>query len=104
MPSSIAKFHRWMPPKRLGLAGTERADRDRGSRTVGTASHSARAPHRAGSRGRLVLALGAVYAVPRAIDPVYGLDDPSRIANRALDDKFDAAVARTRDRGGARRQ
>lgn len=40
-----------------------------------------------------LLALAAVYAVPRAADAVDGLDDPSRIANRALDDKFDAAVA-----------
>jgi hypothetical protein len=41
----------------------------------------------------LLLALAALYAVPRAVDAIYGLDDPSRIANQALDDKFDAAVA-----------
>jgi hypothetical protein len=41
----------------------------------------------------LLLALAAVYAVPRAIDAFYGLDDPSRVASRALDDTFDAAVA-----------
>ena len=40
-----------------------------------------------------LLALAAFYAVPRAVDAFYGLDDPSRIANQALDDKFDAAVA-----------
>jgi len=41
----------------------------------------------------LSLALAAVYAVPRAIDAFYGLDDPSRVASQALDDTFDAAVA-----------
>src|SRR5262249_2595409 len=41
----------------------------------------------------LLLALAAVYAVPRAIDAFYGLDDPSRVASRALDDTFDGAVA-----------
>jgi len=41
----------------------------------------------------LLLALAALYAVPRAVDAIYGLDDPSRIANQTLDDNFDAAVA-----------
>src|SRR5215813_14414067 len=40
-----------------------------------------------------LLGLAALYAVPRAVDAFYGLDDPSRIANQALDYKFDAAVA-----------
>ena len=45
MPSLIAKFHRWMPPKRLGCAGTERAaSGSQGARTVGTASHSVARP------------------------------------------------------------
>lgn len=41
----------------------------------------------------VILALAAVYAVPRANEAVSSLDDPARIASRALDDKFDAAVA-----------
>ena len=40
-----------------------------------------------------VLAAAAAYVVPRAADALDGLDDPARIANHALDDKFDAAVA-----------
>src|SRR5262249_62001139 len=40
-----------------------------------------------------LLALAAFYAVPRAVGAFYELDDPSRIANQALDYKFDAAVA-----------
>jgi hypothetical protein len=40
-----------------------------------------------------LLAAGAIYAVPRAADAVSGVDDPARIASRALDDTFDAATA-----------
>jgi hypothetical protein len=40
-----------------------------------------------------LLAVAVVYAVPRASEALGGLDDPSRIANHALNDKFDAAVA-----------
>jgi hypothetical protein len=40
-----------------------------------------------------VLAAAAAYVVPRAADALDGLDDPARIANHALDDKFNAAVA-----------
>jgi hypothetical protein len=40
-----------------------------------------------------LLAAAASYVVPRAADAVAGLEDPTRIANRALEDKFDAAVA-----------
>jgi len=40
-----------------------------------------------------LLAAAAVYAVPRAADVIGGLDDPAQIADRALDGKFDAAVA-----------
>ena len=39
------------------------------------------------------LAAAAVYAVPRAADAVAILDDPARIAGRALDDTFDAETA-----------
>jgi len=41
----------------------------------------------------VLLAVAAAYAVPRAVEAVGGLDDPARIANHALEDKFDAAVA-----------
>ena len=40
-----------------------------------------------------VLGLAAIYAVPRATEAVLSLDDPVRIADRALDDTFSAAVA-----------
>lgn len=40
-----------------------------------------------------LLAATAVCAVPRAVDAVSGLDDPARIADRALDGAFDAATA-----------
>ena len=41
-----------------------------------------------------LLAAAVGYVVPRAADALGGIDDPSRVANHALDDKFDAAVAR----------
>ena len=41
-----------------------------------------------------VLGLAAIYAVPRAAEAVFSLDDPVRIADRALDDTFSAALAR----------
>jgi hypothetical protein len=40
-----------------------------------------------------LLAAAAVYTVPRAADAVSGLDDPARIAGRALDGTFDAVIA-----------
>ena len=40
-----------------------------------------------------VLALVAAYAVPRAIVALGGLNDPARIADHALDGRFDAGVA-----------
>lgn len=40
-----------------------------------------------------MLAAAAVYAIPRAADAVSGLDDPARVAFRALDDTFNTAVA-----------
>ncbi len=39
-----------------------------------------------------LLALAAACAVPRAVSAFAGLDDPGRIADRALDGKFDEAV------------
>ena len=41
----------------------------------------------------VLLAAAAIYAVPRAADAVALLDDPARIASRALDDTFDAVTA-----------
>jgi hypothetical protein len=40
-----------------------------------------------------LLTAAAAYAVPRATDAVASLHDPARISGRALDGKFDAAVA-----------
>jgi len=40
-----------------------------------------------------LLAGGAAYVVPRAADAVAALDDPARMADRALDGKFDGVVA-----------
>src|SRR5690348_16066900 len=40
----------------------------------------------------VLLAAAAAYVVPRAAEALDGLDDPGRIANRALVDRFDAAV------------
>ncbi|HET9717651.1 MAG TPA: hypothetical protein VFP60_15845 [Pseudolabrys sp.] len=40
-----------------------------------------------------VLAAAALYAVPRASESLATLDDPQRIASRAIEGKFDAAVA-----------
>jgi hypothetical protein len=40
-----------------------------------------------------LLAVAATYAVPRAGERLVGLDDPARIAQHALNDKFDAGVA-----------
>lgn len=41
-----------------------------------------------------VLGLAAIYAVPRATEAISSLDDPVRIADRALDGTFSDAVAR----------
>ena len=41
-----------------------------------------------------LFATAATYAVPRAADAVSGLDDPARVASRALDGVFDAMTAR----------
>jgi hypothetical protein len=41
-----------------------------------------------------LLAAVAAYAVPRAADAVAGLEDPTRIADHALENKLDAAVVR----------
>jgi hypothetical protein len=40
-----------------------------------------------------LLAAAAAYTVPRAADAMSGLDDPARIAGRALDGTFDAVIA-----------
>src|ERR1041385_898744 len=41
----------------------------------------------------VLLAAAAAYVVPRAAEAVSDLDDPARIASRALDDAFDAVTA-----------
>ena len=41
----------------------------------------------------VALALVSAYAVPRAVTALGGLDDPARIADRALDGRFNAGVA-----------
>jgi hypothetical protein len=41
-----------------------------------------------------VLAAAAAYALPRAVEGILNLDDPSHAAGRALDGVFDATVAR----------
>jgi hypothetical protein len=41
----------------------------------------------------VALALVSAYAVPRAAEALGNLDDPARIADHALDGRFDAAVA-----------
>ena len=92
MPSLIAKFSRRVPPKRLGWQAESAEmgiDGDAPLEQPGIMCAPRIGPALAAV---FLLALAAVYAVPRAVDAFYGLDDPSRIANRALDDKFDAAV------------
>src|SRR6185295_15799719 len=90
MPSSIANV--WMPPlKRLGC----RAER-RWTRRVGLEPNQnvLRSP-RIGIAvlAAVLLAVAALYAVPRAIDAVSGLDDPARVAGGALDGAIDAVTA-----------
>ena len=92
MPSSTSNM--WMPPlKRLCCPAEQRWGYDRrddlepqqrGLRTprIGTALLAA-----------ALLAAGAAYTVPRAADAMSGLDDPARIAGRALDGTFDAVIA-----------
>ena len=41
----------------------------------------------------VALALVSAYVVPRAVTALGGLDDPARVANHALDGRFDAGVA-----------
>jgi len=47
-----------------------------------------------------LLAAAAAYVVPRAADVLDALDDPSRVADHAMGDKFDAKVVQ-REIGGA---
>src|SRR5262245_8880128 len=92
MPSSIADI--WMPPpKRLGCP----ADRtwDAGWSVGLEAEQNFLSKSRTGIAllAAVLLAAVAVYAVPRAADAVSDLDDPVRIAGRALDDTFEAVTA-----------
>src|SRR5262249_48462842 len=91
MPSS--KPNVWMPPlKRLGCP----ARRTRRVRRVGLeATENLMRKPRLGIvlLAAVLLAAAAIYAVPRAADAVAVLDDPGRIASRALDGRFDALTA-----------
>src|SRR5438105_4402105 len=98
MPSSIDAAT--MPPKRLGWRAQ---DYCRDSRFPGTIRTRQLEPSQQGVVrvprigpalvGVALLAAAAIYAVPRAVEMLGGLDDPARIASHALDDRFDAAVA-----------
>lgn len=92
MPSSIAKV--WMS----GAAETPWLPGNHGASwrdELEPSKHSITRKPRIGFAllAATLLAAAAAYAIPRAIEAVSSLDDPARIAGRALDDTFDAAVA-----------
>ena len=85
-----------MPPKRLGW----QAQVETRSRFM---ERSLEPSKRSGVRAQgivmalaaaAVLAAVAVYTVPPAVEMLAGMDDPARIAHHALNDKFDAGVAK----------
>jgi|RhiMethySRZTD1v2_1073278.scaffolds.fasta_scaffold01486_11 hypothetical protein len=93
MPSSTANM--WMPPlKRLCCSAKQhwvagrRVGLEKPKQNVLRKSRIGIALLAAA-----LLAAAAVYTVPRAADAVSGLDDPARIAGRALDGTFDAVIA-----------
>lgn len=93
MPSSIAKM--WMPPlKRLCCPAEQRRADDGRDELEPSKQNGLRTP-RIGTAllATVLLAAAAAYTVPRAADAVSGLDDPARIAGRALDGTFDAVIA-----------
>lgn len=93
MPSSIAKM--WMPPlKRLCCPAEQRRADDGRDELEPSKQNGLRTP-RIGTAllAAVLLAAAAAYTVPRTADAVSGLDDPARIAGRALDGTFDAVVA-----------
>ncbi len=92
MPSSITNV--WTPPpKRLGCAAEQRRD---GRDDLEPSIYNVMRKPRVGIvlLAAAMLAAAAAYAIPRAADAVSGLDDPARVASRALDDTFNTAVAR----------
>lgn len=93
MPSSIAKM--WMPPlKRLCCPAERRRAGDGRDELEPSKQNGLRTP-RIGTAllAAVLLAAAAAYTVPRTADAVSGLDDPARIAGRALDGTFDAVIA-----------
>ena len=93
MPSSIAKM--WMPPlKRLCCPAEQRRADDGRDELEPSKQNGLRTP-RIGTAllAAVLLAAAAAYTVPRTADAVSGLDDPARIAGRALDGTFDAVIA-----------
>jgi hypothetical protein len=93
MPSSIANM--WMPPlKRLCCPAEQRRADDGRDELEPSKQNGLRTP-RIGTAllAAVLLAAAAAYTVPRTADAVSGLDDPARIAGRALDGTFDAVIA-----------
>jgi hypothetical protein len=80
----------------MGTAFASRGDEIHGTDALEPSAQDFRRAPRLG--GALltagVLGLAAIYAVPRATEAISSLDDPVRIADRALDGTFSDAVAR----------
>jgi hypothetical protein len=92
MPSSTSDM--WMPPlKRLCCPAEQRWAYD-GRDDLEPQQSGLRTP-RIGTAllAAALLAAVAAYTVPRAADAMSGLNDPARIAGRALDGRFDAVIA-----------
>jgi len=85
----------WMPPlKRLCCPAEQRRADDGRDELEPSKQNGLRTP-RIGTAllAAVLLAAAAAYTVPRTADAVSGLDDPARIAGRALDGTFDAVIA-----------
>ena len=93
MPSSIAKM--WMPPLKRLCCPAERRRADDGRDELEPSKQNGLRTPRIGTAllAAVLLAAAAAYTVPRTADAVSGLDDPARIAGRALDGTFDAVKA-----------
>ena len=93
MPSSIAKM--WMPPLKRLCCPAERRRADDGRDELEPSKQNGLRTPRIGTAllAAVLLAAAAAYTVPRTADAVSGLDDPARIAGRALDGTFDAVIA-----------
>jgi hypothetical protein len=93
MPSATSNM--WKPPlKRLCCPAEQRRAYDGRDDLEPTEQSGLRTP-RIGTAllAAVLLAAAAAYTVPRAADAMSGLDDPARIAGRALDGTFDAVTA-----------